>query len=758
MKKLLSILLICFCFSASAQNASTIQQLLYEGVTVGELLDAGLTPEEFYGKEYAGGYIFDINEDTVKVVDNKYVFNQKWGIISGAQLSEFPQINTSSNNGLYNTNLIDSIYDYSISNYVKNIYRSGYDGWYIPTVSELLLLIERYDNGYFLSQDNIGSGYSNSGDIEVLHSGGYLWTSEESDNQNAFCINPNGSMTPIVISYSKTNANETLAIRKTNIYEINNPKLTEILRYFDDGYSVSEIIDLGFEIEDLIGVEFGGGIIFSIDEESDTCKVISSQVLSGQWGDWNISGVNTMGYDDWVVPSLNELQSLCLLYNKSSLGTYENLGYLSNLSSNLWTSDELDDENAIVISGNGLDEESFQSYTKDESFNYYLIRKFKLDETSTLSPVLGSFIESYTPPVVEEEVVSDANSFDVLNPLSYNGEFEAIHHSFINGNYNVPANKNLVVFSFGNGGTIYVDELPVHKVNESYADNAPGKPYNYFIFDSNQEISGNNDGGNDSPYMNGVIIDNRFEPVNIDVSSNDYVVPDNKYFLVLNIYSYSAEFRDFLVNGQPFYWFSQQYSTGKYRMFNEFIFNPGDVISIQDNSVNSGKSIIHGILIDNSNYTYATDYELIDALNEGMDSLSTMSEMVALENDSISSQNAILSQENEALMAIDYNFDSLQYVADYLSTQVFDLQQELLVPNIEVDMAIGWNMIGFSCPEEKELTDALSEIVDEVLIMKNNNGSVFMPEFSFNGIGDLTPGHGYQIKVADYILDFNICE
>ena len=89
---------------------------------------------------------------------------------------------------------------------------------------------------------------------------------------------------------------------------------------------------------------------------------------------------------------------------------------------------------------------------------------------------------------------------------------------------------------------------------------------------------------------------------------------------------------------------------------------------------------------------------------------------------------------------------------------MFELQQEQLVPNIDVDMAIGWNMIGFSCPEEKELTDALSEIVDEVLIMKNNNGSVFMPEFSFNGIGDLTPGHGYQIKVADYILDFNICE
>jgi hypothetical protein len=141
-----------------------------------------------------------------------------------------------------------------------------------------------------------------------------------------------------------------------------------------------------------------------------------------------------------------------------------------------------------------------------------------------------------------------------------------------------------------------------------------------------------------------------------------------------------------------------------------------------------------------------------------MDSLSTMSEMVVQENDSLTTENTILSQENEALMAIDYNFDSLQYVADFLSSQVFELQQELLVPNIDVDMAIGWNMLGFSCPEGKSANDALSNIVNDLIILKDNFGSVYLPEFGFNGIGDLTPGHGYQIKVTDFILNFNICE
>ena len=34
-----------------------------------------------------------------------------------------------------------------------------------------------------------------------------------------------------------------------------------------------------------------------------------------------------------------------------------------------------------------------------------------------------------------------------------------------------------------------------------------------------------------------------------------------------------------------------------------------------------------------------------------------------------------------------------------------------------------------------------------LVIAKDYNGSVYLPEFNFNGIGDMVPGQGYQLKV-----------
>ena len=48
-------------------------------------------------------------------------------------------------------------------------------------------------------------------------------------------------------------------------------------------------------------------------------------------------------------------------------------------------------------------------------------------------------------------------------------------------------------------------------------------------------------------------------------------------------------------------------------------------------------------------------------------------------------------------------------------------------------------------------------IYDHVVIVKDNNGLAYLPEWNYNGIGTLNPGYGYQIKVSESIDDFSLC-
>ena len=47
--------------------------------------------------------------------------------------------------------------------------------------------------------------------------------------------------------------------------------------------------------------------------------------------------------------------------------------------------------------------------------------------------------------------------------------------------------------------------------------------------------------------------------------------------------------------------------------------------------------------------------------------------------------------------------------------------------------------------------------MDYIILVKDNNGLAFLPEWNYNGIGALNPGYGYQIKVTDPIDDFSLC-
>jgi hypothetical protein len=77
---------------------------------------------------------------------------------------------------------------------------------------------------------------------------------------------------------------------------------------------------------------------------------------------------------------------------------------------------------------------------------------------------------------------------------------------------------------------------------------------------------------------------------------------------------------------------------------------------------------------------------------------------------------------------------------------------------IEINLAVGWNIIGYSIPEPQDVVATVQEINDIIVIIKNNAAEVYWPEFGFNGIGDFLPGQGYQINVSENYNGFSYPE
>jgi hypothetical protein len=787
MKKLLSILLLCFCFSATAQNSSTIQQLLDEGVTIGELLDAGVLVDEFYGMEYEDGTIFDIDtlNGTGKValiLDKSLAFQCYEG-----DVNTYNPISISENDGMQNTISIASSCPENITgssyalNYVSN---DGMNDWYIPTRNEFESMHQNLILNHFWA--DISHSFMIS---EIVNATRY-WTGrfQYTSNSEEDCCYWNDE--------TRTSASRLLLVREFDLNQISPSYITLSL---NDNQDIQQIIETGATPDEFYGMEYEDGTIFDIDTLNGTGKValildksLAFQCYEGDVNTYNpisisendgmqntisiasscpenITGssyalnyVSNDGMNDWYIPTRNEFESmhqnLILNHFWADISHSFMISEIVN-ATRYWTG-------RFQYTSNSEEDCCYwNDETRTSASRLLLVREFDLSAPTIIevSPALQSFLETYTPPVMEEEIVSDANSFDVLNPLSYNGEFEAVHHHFNSeGSYTVPQGKSLIIKQLntinGNYPYFHINNILVTKLG-SY-NTQQTNSLSDLILSSEDVISVEDmawSTGNSYSVLtfHGVLINKNIQTVHYSFSEGSYTVPQGKSLIIKQLYADGGGYPFIYIN-DVYVSRAQSIGTNETNSLSDLILSSEDVISIED--VSNTPLTFHGILIDNSNYTYATDYELIDALNEGMDSLSTMSEVVVQENDSLTTENAILLEDNEALMAIDYNYDSLQYVTEYLYSQVFDLQQELLVPNIDVDMAIGWNMIGFSCPEDKSAEDALLSIVDEIIIFKDNNGSVYMPEFGFNGIGNLTPGYGYQLKVTDYILDFNICE
>ncbi len=94
--------------------------------------------------------------------------------------------------------------------------------------------------------------------------------------------------------------------------------------------------------------------------------------------------------------------------------------------------------------------------------------------------------------------------------------------------------------------------------------------------------------------------------------------------------------------------------------------------------------------------------------------------------------------------------DSLSYNLDSLSEAYQVLMQTPHCDQILIDFEIGWNMFGYTSPEFNiDINSVFTPFDQHILLMKDNNGAQYWPEFQFNGIGDFIPGEGYLIKVSE---------
>lgn len=65
----------------------------------------------------------------------------------------------------------------------------------------------------------------------------------------------------------------------------------------------------------------------------------------------------------------------------------------------------------------------------------------------------------------------------------------------------------------------------------------------------------------------------------------------------------------------------------------------------------------------------------------------------------------------------------------------------------------GWSSFCLSViPEDQNIVVVLDTVIDKVVIVKNYLGQAYLPEWGFNGIGDVVVGQGYQIKTTESCL------
>lgn len=65
-----------------------------------------------------------------------------------------------------------------------------------------------------------------------------------------------------------------------------------------------------------------------------------------------------------------------------------------------------------------------------------------------------------------------------------------------------------------------------------------------------------------------------------------------------------------------------------------------------------------------------------------------------------------------------------------------------------IQLPSGWNLIAYLRTSPMDIGQIMNPIVNDIIIVKNDVGQIYWPQFGVNMIGNMFPGKGYQIKLS----------
>ena len=115
----------------------------------------------------------------------------------------------------------------------------------------------------------------------------------------------------------------------------------------------------------------------------------------------------------------------------------------------------------------------------------------------------------------------------------------------------------------------------------------------------------------------------------------------------------------------------------------------------------------------------------------------------------------MLSFEDQLYNSNELNNSLTSQIAELIfeNENISSVNDSLASP-IMIDLLAGWNIIGYTLQNSQDAVVSFDGIVDILSVVKNNVGEVYWPEFGYNGIGDLIPGQGYQVRMDEEYDDF----